>query len=73
MATQPLVPHTSFAWLRRNGVTFALLLAYLVMSLLVVEQGRVIDSQQKLIRLLYSDSWELTVLKIKQIQEKQHH
>lgn len=66
----PLVSHTSFSWLRRYALTIALVVAYLAMTLLVIQQGQVIDSQQKLIRLLFSDSNELTALKIKNNQEK---
>jgi hypothetical protein len=51
----------------------AMVVAYLAMTLLVIEQGRVIDSQQKLIRLLFSDSTELSALKIKNNQEKHRH
>ncbi len=70
MASMPLVSQTSFSWLRRYALTIALLTAYLAMTLLVIQQGRVIDSQQKLIRLLFSDSTELSALKIKQNQER---
>ncbi len=72
MASAPLFPH-SFSWLRRYAITVALVLAYLAMTLLVIEQGRVIDSQQKLIRMLFSDSTELSALKIKNAQEKHQH
>ncbi len=68
MASTTVLSHTSFLWLRRYALTIALVTAYLAMTLLVVEQGRVIDSQQKLIRLLYSDSSELSALKIKHNQ-----
>ncbi len=73
MASAPIFAQHSFSWLRRYGLTAALVAAYLAMTLLVIEQGRVIDSQQKLIRLLYSDSTELSALKIKNHQEKRQH
>lgn len=73
MASTAIVSQTSFSWLRRYALTIALVVAYLAMTLLVIEQGRVIDSQQKLIRLLFSDSTELTALKIKNYQEKHQH
>jgi hypothetical protein len=73
MASIPIVSQTSFSWLRRYALTVALLVGYLAMSLLVMEQGRVIDSQQNLIRLLFSDSTELTALKFKTNQEKHQH
>ena len=73
MATLPIASHSSFSWIRRYGITLALVVGYLAMTLLVIEQGRVIDSQQKLIRLLFSDSTELTALKVRQYQEKHQH
>ncbi len=72
MASLPLVSQTPFSWLRHYALTIVLVAAYLAMTGLVIEQGRVIDSQQKLIRLLFSDSTELTSLKVKQnIQQYQ--
>jgi hypothetical protein len=45
--------------------------AYSMMTMLIVEQGRTIDSQRTLIQALFSDSNELTHLKGKLFQ-KQH-
>ncbi len=73
MAGVPIAAQTSFSWLRRYVLTVALTVGYLAMTLLVIEQGRVIDSQQKLIRLLFSDSVELTALKIKHNREEHQH
>ena len=73
MATMPLVSQRRFSWLRRYALTVALVVAYLAMTLLVIEQGRVIDSQQKLIRLLFSDSTQLSAMRIKNNQEKHQH
>ncbi len=70
MASSPIAPQNPLSWLRRYGLTLALLVAYLAMTLLVIEQNRVIESQQKLIRLLFSDSEELSALKIKNNQER---
>jgi hypothetical protein len=47
------------------------LVSYGLMALLVVEQGRTIDSQRNLIRQLFSDSTELSAMKGHEIQ-KQH-
>jgi len=47
------------------------LISYGLMALLVVEQGRTIDSQRNLIRSLFDDSTQLTQLKSKAVQ-KQH-
>ncbi len=52
-----------FAWLRKHILTVILACVYVFMSLLVVEQGRTIESQRQLIRALFSDSLELTHLK----------
>lgn len=68
-----MAPHRPFSWLRRYGIILALVVAYLAMTMLVIEQGRVIESQRKLIRLLFSDSTELSALKIKNNQEKHQH
>ena len=48
----------------RNGLLLALVVAFLVMAMTVVEQDRTIDAQKKLIRMLWSDSAELTAMKI---------
>ncbi len=53
----------NFNWLRRHGLTVILVAVYVLMSLLVIEQGRTIESQRKLIRALFQDSLELTHLK----------
>ena len=48
----------------KNGVTILLLVGYLLMGLLVVEQGRVIENQQVLIRSLFYDSSRLADLRM---------
>jgi hypothetical protein len=55
-------------WVREHAITTALLLAYTVMSLVIVEQGRIIDNQRSLIRQLFSDSLELSVLKTQELR-----
>ena len=52
-------------------LTVLFLISYGLMTLLIVEQGRTIDSQRYLIRQLFSDSSQLTALQGKAIQ-KQH-
>ncbi len=48
----------------KNGVYTLLLAGYLLMGLLVLEQGRIIDNQQVLIRSLFYDSSQLTALRL---------
>ena len=57
-----------FRWVRNHAVTTALLLAYTVMSLVIVEQGRIIDNQRSLIHQLFSDSLELNAMKIHELR-----
>jgi hypothetical protein len=52
-------------------LTVLFLISYGLMAMLVVEQGRTIDSQRGLIRLLFSDSIELNGLKGKANQKRQ--
>ena len=42
------------------------LFGYLIMSCLIFEQGRTIESQKLLIRSLFFDSTELTAMQLKQ-------
>jgi len=56
-------------WYRRYGLNVFCLLACLMLTLLVVEQQRVIDAQRSLIRDLFSDSLELTAMKFRAIGE----
>jgi len=57
-------------WVRSNSLTTIALFAFLVVSAMLVEQARIINSQQTLIRLLYSDSQELNARKVHDLQEK---
>lgn len=49
-----------FPWLRRHAVSVFFVVAFLFMSMLVMEQGRTIENQKALIRQLSSDSMELS-------------
>jgi len=48
----------------KNGVYTLLLAGYLLMGLLVLEQGRIIENQAVLIRSLFYDSSQLTALRM---------
>lgn len=51
---------------RSYGMYAVFLFGYLVMTFLIFEQGRTIESQKLLIRSLFFDSTELTAMKLKQ-------
>ena len=51
---------------RPYGMYAIFLFGYLIMSCLIFEQGRTIESQKLLIRSLFFDSTELTAMKLKQ-------
>ncbi|MGI9102337.1 MAG: hypothetical protein ACR2IF_07805 [Terriglobales bacterium] len=57
---------------RRHALLAILSFAYLLMSLLVVQQAHTIDSQRTLIRQLFQDSAELTTMKLSKIQQERH-
>lgn len=52
-------------------LTILFVVSYGLLTMLVVEQGRTIDSQRNLIQMLFGDSIELTGMKGKAIQQKQ--
>ena len=52
-------------------LTILFLVSYGLLTMLVVEQGRTIDSQRSLIHLLFSDSVQLSSIKGKAIQKQQ--
>ena len=52
-------------------LTVLFLVSYGLLTMLVVEQGRTIDSQRSLIRLLFDDSVQLSSLKGKAFQKQQ--
>lgn len=55
-------------WLHKNLVTAVALFAYLMMSLMLIAQARVIDNQRTLIRQLFSDNVELTARKLQDLK-----
>jgi membrane-anchored glycerophosphoryl diester phosphodiesterase (GDPDase) len=55
---------------RRYAVLTVVLFAYLIMSLLIIQQGRTIHSQQALIRQLFRDSLELNAMKMEQAHRR---
>jgi len=56
-------------WLRRHWLSVIMLCAYLLLSLLILEQGRTIDAQRALIRQLFYDSLQLNALRMEQARE----
>lgn len=58
---------------RKHGwlplLTILFLISYGLMTMLIVEQGRTIESQRALIRELFRDSKELSVVRMKAAQE----
>jgi hypothetical protein len=54
-------------------LTILFLVSYGLLTMLVVEQGRTIDSQRSLIHLLFSDSVQLSSIKGKAIQKQQNN
>ncbi len=55
---------------RRDLLVGILTISTIFMTLLIVQQGRTIDSQRILIRALFQDSLELNALKVHEIQER---
>ena len=53
------VSRARYAWLRTRGLRLIFFFAYAMMVLTILEQGRIIQAQQMLIRQLYPDSVEL--------------
>ncbi len=62
-------PAKKHGWLPILVVLF--LISYGLMTMLIVEQGRTIDSQRTLIRELFHDSTELSAVKMKAQQDAQ--
>ncbi len=54
---------------RRQAIIFVLAFSCGLMSLLIVQQARTIDSQRTLIKQLFRDSLELNALKVQKIQQ----
>jgi hypothetical protein len=57
---------TSPSWLRRHFLTVIFGVTFVLLSMLVLEQGRTIDNQRSLIRQLFHDSLELQAARMRQ-------
>jgi hypothetical protein len=55
-------------WIRTNGLSLLFLFLYVLLSMLVIEQGRTIESQKQLIRELFHDSQQLNAMRIREAQ-----
>ena len=60
------VSRARFAWLRTRGLRVIFFFAYAMLLLTILEQGRIIQAQQMLIRQLYPDSVELMKARLSQ-------
>ena len=60
------IPCVRYAWLRTRGLRLVFFFAYAMLALTVVEQGRIIQAQQTLIRQLYPDSAEWARVRLNQ-------
>jgi hypothetical protein len=61
----------SSAWIGRYWLTILLAIAFLLSTLLTIEQNRVIAAQNSLIQSLYFDSASLNALKLKLARQQQ--
>ena len=64
----PTTPVRKRGWLPLLTILF--LISYGLMTMLIVEQGRTIESQRALIRDLFRDSTELSAVKMKAMEEQ---
>lgn len=55
--------HAFVTWITQNRLTTILLVAYLLLSGLVFEQGRIIENQRTLIHQLFGDSLALNAVR----------
>jgi hypothetical protein len=62
--------HMNLAWIGRYWLTLLLAIAFVMSTLLTIEQNRVITAQNALIQSLYFDSASLVALKAKQAREQ---
>jgi hypothetical protein len=60
------------AWISRYWLTILLAVAFLLSTLLTIEQNRIIAAQNALIQSLYFDSASLTALKMKLARERRN-
>ncbi len=71
MTTLPLSLGEDNRWLRRHRLTIIALVAFAFMSILVFEQGKIIERQRDLIRLLFGDSVTLNNVRSQAIIARQ--
>jgi len=64
----PTAPAKKRGWLPLLTILF--LISYGLMTMLIVEQGRTIESQRALIRDLFRDSTELSAVKMKALEQQ---
>lgn len=67
-----LLRPVNVAWIGRYWLTILLAIAFLLSTLLSIEQDRVIATQNALIQSLYFDSASLHALKVKLTRERQN-
>jgi len=65
------LPLPAQQWLRRNWLAVVMLFTYILLSLLVLEQSRIIEAQRSLIRELFSDSLQLNAMRVEKHQTDQ--
>ena len=65
-------PYARFSWFRTRGLRLISFIAYALMVLMILEQGRIIHAQQMLIRQLYPDNLELNSARVRQHQQAHH-
>ena len=63
-------PRKKLGWLPLLTVLF--MFSYGLMTMLIIEQGQTIESQRALIRELFRDSSELSAVKMKAVEERNH-
>jgi len=68
--TAYLLRPVNVSWVGRYWLTILLAIAFLLSTLLTIEQNRVIAAQNALIQSLYFDSASLNALKLKLAREQ---
>lgn len=64
----PHLLHHVALWLHANRLLAILLFAYMLVSMLVFEQGRTIENQRALIQQLYADSIQLNAVRMREVR-----
>lgn len=59
-------------WVTTHRLVTILLVGYFFLSMIVFEQGRVIDNQRSLIQQLFGDSIALNIARVHKLQQKIH-